>query len=133
MSAYWTAAVAIAGWCAISFFVAVASRWQALSRRFQARSRPAGTSLTGQVFSVGPVPERRVTRLIVGAEGLFLARAWPFRFGHPPLLIPWGEVRAKDPGEVGDIRSLALGESATICVTEGALNAMRPYLDAARA
>lgn len=26
------------------------------------------------------------------SEGLYLAVFTPFRFGHPPLLIPWGEI-----------------------------------------
>ncbi len=32
--------------------------------------------------------------LIVGAnrKGLYLGVIWPFRIGHPPLLIPWNDI-----------------------------------------
>ncbi|MEZ5977645.1 MAG: hypothetical protein R3F34_05435, partial [Planctomycetota bacterium] len=31
----------------------------------------------------------------VGPSGLFLATALPFRLGHPPLFVPWSDVRAR--------------------------------------
>lgn len=32
------------------------------------------------------------------SAGLYLAVFPPFRPGHPPLLIPWGEIEAREEG-----------------------------------
>ncbi|HEX8835029.1 MAG TPA: hypothetical protein VF719_12550, partial [Abditibacteriaceae bacterium] len=53
----------------------------------------------GQLFrwqsgSVGVANYGRVLVVRVAPAGLYLACIFPFRLMHPPLLIPWNEVKA---------------------------------------
>jgi hypothetical protein len=74
------------------------SGWLALSRRFRQRSEPYG-----DVRSAEPhfctVRMRFETRNIVSItaekEGLYLYVFFFFRIGHPPLLMPWGEIQMR--------------------------------------
>jgi hypothetical protein len=116
-------------WLAVVGLLALLSGWPALARRFA--HTPPGTSggveLRGQVISVGPVPERGITRMTPTAEGLLLEAHPLFRFGRPTLLVPWAEVRP-DPG--GRTPRLRLGGTTTLRVTERGFRALRPHLRA---
>jgi hypothetical protein len=114
-------------WLAVVGLLALLSGWPALARRFA--HTPPGTSggveLRGQVISVGPVPERGITRMTPTAEGLILEAHPLFRFGRPTVLVPWAEIRP-EPGS-GTVR-LRLGGTTTLRITGQANRALEPYL-----
>jgi hypothetical protein len=81
-------------WCFLLWVIGVAGGWGKLARHYRAtapfhgtvrrfRSARIGWSNYGGCLSVGTNP-----------DGLYLAVVFPFRPGHPPLFIPWADVRA---------------------------------------
>jgi len=85
-------------WCAVCYFISFVTGWLALAGRFKKQSDPLG-----QVTSVGPffysVYMRfwshygSVIRLTAASDALYASVLFPFRIGHPPLRIPWDEIR----------------------------------------
>ena len=77
------------GVCAVTAYV---SRWPALAAHFRAAGRPEGQFVKGPVRGMGWANENGVTHLVVSAAGLYLYANPLFRFGRPPLLLPWERV-----------------------------------------
>jgi hypothetical protein len=85
-------------WCFICFLISLLSGWFSLSRRFKKQSEPYG-----ETHSAGPffytVYTRfwshygSVIRMIAAEDALYLSVLFPFRVGHPPLRIPWNEIK----------------------------------------
>lgn len=88
----------IALWCAICYLVSFFTGWLTLARRFKKRSEPHG-----QIRSAGPffygVYMRwwghygSGIRLIAASDALYASVLFLIRIGHPPLRIPWDEIR----------------------------------------
>lgn len=80
-------------WCGVVLVIAAFSGWMTLSRRFRLTS-----VFTGPSWAFRSARMRWTCRygncLEIGAnpEGLKLSVFFPFRPGHPPLLIPWSEI-----------------------------------------
>jgi hypothetical protein len=91
-------ALGVAFWCFISFVIGIQSGWFSLSRRFRAQA-----DLYGQTRSAGPffytvymrfwLHYSSVIRITAAADALYLSVLFPFRIGHPPLCIPWREIK----------------------------------------
>src|ERR1700731_4775744 len=81
-------------WLMVSTIISVLGGWHLLSKRFRLHE-----PFNGFVRSEQSAYERwfanygRCLKLGVGPDGLYLATLVLFRFMHPPLLIPWSEVR----------------------------------------
>jgi hypothetical protein len=69
--------------------------WHALARKFAAASEPPGVSRrqNGGVGSIGLVQIRGLMRAAVDAHGFYFAFPRFLSLGHPPLHIPWAELR----------------------------------------
>ena len=80
-------------WVCISGLLGLVSGWPILARDYRASGRPSGARLDGQVFRVGPVPERNITGLVVAEAGLYLWTHWAFRVFRPALFIPWSAIK----------------------------------------
>ena len=79
---------------AIMSLLSFVGGWRALAGRFPA---PSGL-VEGKLFAwqsarVGMVNYNNVLRVRVSAQGLYLACPFPFSFMHPPLLIPWPQIK----------------------------------------
>lgn len=83
----------VAVWLGVCAVTAYVSRWPALAAHFRAAGRPEGQPVEGQVRGMGWANENGVTHLVVSAAGLYLYVNPLFRFGRPPLLLPWERVR----------------------------------------
>jgi hypothetical protein len=88
----------IAVWCVICFFISLLTGWFDLSRRFKRQSDPYGeTKSAGPFFyTVYMRLWSRYSssiRLIAASDALYLSVLFPLRIGHPPLRIPWDEIR----------------------------------------
>lgn len=72
--------------------------WQRLATSYRVAELPAVPRKWLALAYVGIIQYQRVIRANASSEGLGLAVVFPFRIGHPPLLIPWqaiGPVRKR--------------------------------------
>ena len=84
--------------CAVAFFVSFITGWFALSRRFKRQSDPYGETKTAGPFFYTIYMRlwshySSVIRLTAASDALYASVLFPFRIGHPPLRIPWDEIR----------------------------------------
>lgn len=80
-------------WCALSFFIAALGGWLLLGGRYhrtEPYSGPTQSFVSGQMRWL--VNYGSCLRVGADPQGLFLAVAFPFRVGHPPLFIPWSDM-----------------------------------------
>ncbi len=84
--------------------------WYALAQRFPASSEPAHVNKrqNGGVGTIGLVQMRNLLRAAGTDEGLYLAFPKMLSAGHPPLLIPWSQLRITDDKTLFGIRILTL-------------------------
>lgn len=102
-------------------WMAWASGWRALAARYPdngADDAPAGMKFPGQCARMGGwVSYRGCLVVTVGSAGLGL-RAPYFRRSHPPILIPWSDVRLVMGGAAGDRTiGIELGHSPQVRFT----------------
>jgi hypothetical protein len=91
-------AIFVGVWVLLSFLFSLMDGWHALSRRFRRSSEPYG-----ETRSAGPFYYRvrmrfgmgygGVVRLTAGSDALYLSMLFLLRIGHPPLCIPWNEIK----------------------------------------
>lgn len=85
-------------WCVVSYCISFLSGWHALIQRFRAQTEPYG-----DVKSVGPffysvrmrykANYNSAIRLSVASDALYVSVFFLIRVGHPPLAIPWSEIK----------------------------------------
>ena len=85
-------------WSGISFFISFASGWFALGQRFKRQSEPYGETKTAGPFFYSIYMRwwcrySSVIRLTAAPDALYASVLFLFRIGHPPLRIPWDEIR----------------------------------------
>lgn len=96
-----TLSIAILGFVALWFgVIKIISLlgWRRLATQYQVDQVPAVPRQWLSLAYVGFIQYQSVIRAAASAEGLVLTVIFPFRVGHPPLLIPWqaiGPVRNK--------------------------------------
>ena len=79
-------------WCLMGVFLAWVGGWGVLARHYPARSDSDGRRFWFRSARLGSVNYGGCLILTVSAAGLRVAALPPFRSGHPPLFIPWGDV-----------------------------------------
>jgi hypothetical protein len=79
-------------WAGILYFLSILSGWRILAHKNRSRETASGPKWRFQSGKLGVFRFR--SSLTVGAnkDGLYLAVFFLFRFGHPPLFIPWEET-----------------------------------------
>jgi hypothetical protein len=84
---------ALALWLVVSVVISYIGDWTTLAKRFRTRIPFVGERRRGESGRMRWIAGYR-NCLTVGCntEGLYLAMMPLFRFRHPPLLIPWGEI-----------------------------------------
>jgi hypothetical protein len=81
------------GWGAfVLFILSLASGWRRLAERYPARSEPAGKRFRSQSAKIGWTSYSNVLTFIVSPEGFYVSSWGPFRFAHPPFIIPWRDI-----------------------------------------
>ena len=94
---HWALLVFVLFWLGGSAIIARWAGWAALAEEFAAAGAPPGERLRFVTGSLGsrnwPTRYRNCLRLILGAEGLHLAVAFPFNFRSPPLFVPWHRIQ----------------------------------------
>ena len=83
-------------WFLVSATISVVSGWLSLSKLYRTQLAFGGAKWRGQS---GQMRWRTNYNLVLtlgaSAEGLYLAVIILFRFLHPPLLIPWREIKVR--------------------------------------
>ena len=84
-------------WCASSLWVSWVSGWRMLARRFKYQSEPyRDIESTGSFISVYMRFWSYYGGLVLSTaadDALYVSMMFLFRIGHPPLRIPWDEIR----------------------------------------
>ena len=102
---YWAGLLAICFifWMIVCMLFSFVSGWHALIERFRKQEEPDGDILeagpyshTVRMRSLGIYP--RVLRMTSARDALCLSVILPCRIGHPPLCIPWDEIRLGEKG-----------------------------------
>lgn len=91
----------VAFWCFVCFAISLFSGWLTLSRRFRMQSEPNGDTRSAGPFFYTVYMRfwchyNSVIRIIVAEDAVYLSVIFLFRFGHPPLRIPWNEIRISE-------------------------------------
>ena len=92
------AIVFVAFWCVVCFLISFFSGWFTLSRRFKKQSEPQGEIRSAGPFFYGVYMRwwshyGSGIRLIAASDALYASVLFLLRIGHPPLRIPWEEIR----------------------------------------
>jgi hypothetical protein len=127
----WLPLAFLALWLSLCAIFAVTSGWVSLALRFRAHSQPEGPRIIGQITQIGIIRETRATHMILSEAGLYLYSNILFRIFHPPLLIPWPEVRLIREVKTlwGSTYKLDLASVTSLRVTRAAYEALKGYLD----
>jgi hypothetical protein len=85
-------------WCAICYLISFLAGWLALTRRFKKQSEPYGEIRSAGAFFYTVYMRfwskySSVIRLTAASDALYASVSPIFRLGHPPLRIPWDEIR----------------------------------------
>jgi hypothetical protein len=82
-------------WCAVAVIISLLGGWYKVARRFRApRKFREGQLFKRQSGSVGGGGYGRILTVRVSPQGLYLACIFPFQIMHPPMLIPWEQIKA---------------------------------------
>ncbi len=80
-------------WYVVGLLLYSISGWARLAERFAAGGEPTGRRFFMQYGVVGTVIYGSNLTIHTAPNGFYLSVWLPFRIGHPPLFIPWQEVR----------------------------------------
>ncbi len=88
----------LAMWCCACFAISFFSGWFTLSRRFRKQTEPYGETKSAGPFFLTVYTRfsghySSVIRLTAAEDALYLSVLFLFRIGHPPLCIPWKEIK----------------------------------------
>ena len=90
---FWSFAFILPFWVGVTAVIARLAGWARLADRFRADRIPHdGKRFSGQFMTVGWWDYNGCVIFLVAETGLFVS-VWPILFGHPPLLIPWNQIR----------------------------------------
>ena len=92
----WFLPVFVVFWLAIIGFISLVSGWNELAKRYKSSEDVEGERFRFRSGAVGwrafPASYGSCLFATVGPKGFRLSIFFPFRFLHPPLVIPWVEV-----------------------------------------
>lgn len=97
MHYYWLGAIPLAVGGFVAFWSLIVklislTGWRRLANQFQTSTVPPGSWFgLGQAF-LGLARYQGVIRGSASPQGLALRVIFPFRVGHPPLLVPWAAI-----------------------------------------
>ncbi|WDI44613.1 hypothetical protein [Bremerella sp. P1] len=122
----------VALFCGFTLLIAFLGDWGLLAKSFRAREKPSGKFFYFRSAGVGMASYRNMLTVGVTAKGLYLAVFFPFRFVHPPLLIPWSEIKDIHENKFFSWRNYCLSigypERASVTIDDDVMQAARQYL-----
>jgi hypothetical protein len=83
-------------WLLVAAITSFIGGWLSLAKVYRTQVPFNGTKWRGQSGQMRWLANyNRVLTLGTSEEGLYLASMFLFRFMHPPLLIPWSEIKVR--------------------------------------
>ena len=106
----------LALWFLVAAVISVVGGWFSLAQVYRTRVPFDGTTWRMQSGRMrGLANYNNVLTLGVSQQGLYLASMFLFRFMHPPLLIPWSEIKVRrSKGWVFEYMTFTLGRELAI-------------------
>jgi len=106
----------VTAWFLLSARASWIGGWSALSRTYRTQTPFVGTKWTLQRAQMRwRTNYNNALTLGVNPQGLYLAIVFLFRFRHPPLLIPWSDIKVRrSSGWLFDYVILTLGHETAI-------------------
>ena len=103
-------------WFLVASVVSFVGGWFSLARLYRTRVPFIGSKWREQSGQMRCLTNyNRVLTLGTSQEGLYLASMFLFRFMHPPLLIPWSEIKVRrSKGWVFEYVILTMGHDLAI-------------------
>jgi hypothetical protein len=103
-------------WMLVCTIVSLIGGWFSLAKAYRTRSAfdgPKWRMQSGQMrYLMG---YNNVLTIGVSPQGLYLASMFLFRFMHPPLLVPWSEIKVRSKkGWVFEYVTFTLGHELAI-------------------
>jgi len=103
-------------WVGVCWLLALVGGWSGLAKRY-ATDKPEPFGAESVNAMLGVTSYRGVLSVGFAEDGLDLRTMMLFRAGHPPLRIPWAEVRVEGEGPwmlFGRATSLRLGAGGPV-------------------
>jgi hypothetical protein len=121
-----------AWWMFVLSMLGRMSGWRRLATQYETRTEPEGEKLRGQSMRLSSTSYNGAVNFVFAANGFYLA-AWAiFRPGHPPLLIPWSDIRYVGPKKIlwmtFDAFEIKANPPLTFHVLPKVSSRIRPYL-----
>jgi hypothetical protein len=103
-------------WFSIAAIISFVGGWFSLSKLYRTRVPFQGTKWTMQSGQMRfRVNYNRALTFGVSPQGFYMASMFLFRFMHPPLLVPWGEIRVqRTQGLMFEYVTLTMGHELAI-------------------
>jgi len=103
-------------WLLVGATISYVGGWFSLSKSYRTRVPFDGAKWRGQSGQMRWLANyNNVLTLGVGQQGLYLASMFLFRFMHPPLLIPWSEIKVhRKKGWFFEYVTFTLGDELAI-------------------
>jgi hypothetical protein len=103
-------------WFSVAALVSFVSGWFSLSRVYRARlTFPGATRRMQSAQMRWRVNYNHVLTFGVSPQGFYMASMFLFRFMHPPLLVPWSEIRVqRTQGWMFEYVTLTMGHELAI-------------------
>jgi len=103
-------------WMLVGVIVSLVGGWFSLARVYRTRAAFTGAKWRMQSARMRWLMNyNNVLTIGVNQQGLYLASMFLFRFLHPPLLVPWSEIKVRrSKGWVFEYVTLTLGHELAI-------------------
>jgi hypothetical protein len=86
----------LCSWLLVGTILSIIGGWFSLAKVYRTRVPFNGAKWRGQSGQLRWLTNyNRVLTLGTSQDGLYLASMFLFRFMHPPLLIPWSEIKVR--------------------------------------
>jgi hypothetical protein len=82
-------------WIGVCILLARLGGWRRLAQRYPAQQQANGKRFRMQSAKVGPVSYNGCLNFCAAQQGLQISVIFIFKPGHPPVFIPWDEIRVK--------------------------------------
>lgn len=80
-------------WFFTVWLISYVGGWRRFAARYRATHPPSGRVWLGQYALVNGARYGNALNLTVNSMGIFMEPVALFRFNHPPLFIPWSDLR----------------------------------------
>jgi hypothetical protein len=104
-------------WLMVAAVISVLGGWHGLAKTFRARHPFSGPSWGGQSGKMRLLANyNNCLRIGASPDGFYLTTFILFRFMHPPLLVPWSEIKIRrtEAWPFGESATLTLGHEQAI-------------------